>query len=439
MEVADLQVQAANPRHPSFDTMLTAVLPDQDHAVANALPVLRAGTGFDMLSGVRVLDLTTSVAGPYGAMLLGDLGADIIKIERPGTGDDARAWGPPFLDGESLWFLSVNRNKRSVTLNLNEADGQAILRDLVSRCDVVIVNQLPRVLKKLGLDADSLHAVKPDLIHVAITGFGLTGARSDWACYDLIAEGYSGVMDLTGAADGPAQKVGAPAADMLAGQDAALAVVAALFQRGRTGVGRSIDVSLVDSMTRFLSARIVPAMASGESPRRSGGRDSVIAIYQTFETADEPITLGLGNDAIWRRFWTVLGQPSVAEDPRYETNALRRRYRAPIVKHIQDVLFDRGCAEWLALFQAARIPAGPINRVDQVVADPHLQARGLFFTLEAEGRRVPQVGTGFLIDGAVNRPRSAPPRLGQHTREVLEGLLGYDNNKILALDAKGII
>lgn len=403
------------------------------------LPVVTPGEGFALLDGVRVLDLTTSIAGPYGAMLLGDLGAEVVKVERPGVGDDSRAWGPPFLDGESLWFLSVNRNKRSVTLDLTRPEGRAVLADLAPRCDVVLVNQLPRVQAKLGLDSASLMALRPDIVHVSITGFGLSGARADWTCYDLIAEGYSGVMDLTGEADGPAQKVGAPAADMLAGQDAAMAAVAALFRRSRDGRGRAVDISLVDSMTRFLSSRIVPAMATGEAPRRSGGRDSVIAIYQTFQTADEPITLGLGNDAIWRRFWIALGRPEFGEDPRFATNASRREHRAEIVARIEEELRARASAEWLRVFQAARIPAGPINRLDQVVRDAHMRSRGLFLALDGDGGPVPQVNTCFLVDGAANRPRSAPPKLGQHTREVLSGLLGYDAAAIDALAADGII
>src|SRR5579862_6100439 len=213
-----------------------------------ALPTLACGAGFDMLAGVRVLDLTSSVAGPFATLLLGDLGAEVIKIERPGSGDDSRAWGPPFLDGESLWFLSVNRNKQSVALDFAKPAGLAVLHALVAVADVVVVNQPPRVSAKLGVDAATLRRIKPDLIYVSITGFGLEGERADWTCYDLIAEGYSGVMDLTGEADGEPQKVGAPAADLLAGQDAALATLAALFARLRTGADRTVDIALVDSM-----------------------------------------------------------------------------------------------------------------------------------------------------------------------------------------------
>ncbi len=403
------------------------------------LPVVTPGPGFDLLEGVRVLDLTTSVAGPFATMLLADLGAEVIKIERPGTGDDARAWGPPFLNGESLWFMSVNRNKQSVALDYSQAEGLEILKGLAARCDVAVVNQPARVAKKLGVDAGALRTVREDLIHVSITGFGLDGERADWTCYDLIAEGYSGVMDLTGEIDGEPQKIGTPAADMLAGQDAALATVSALFARMKTGKGRTIDISLVDSMTRFLNCRIVPYLGSGELPRRSGGRDSVIAIYQAFRTADEPITLGLGNDNIWRRFWEAVGKPEYGADHHFATNTDRRARRAEIVAHIQSLLLTKPRAHWLAVLRQARVPAGPINRVDEVAEDLELQRRRVFYCLESDGRLFPQVGTGFCLDGTSNAPRLPPPRLGEHTYRVLGDLLGTSESRLAALGAAGII
>lgn len=418
-----------------------AVTSDQPEHVLplHRLPGVAAGAGFDLLQGVRVLDLTTSVAGPFATMLLADLGAEVIKIERPGTGDDARAWGPPFLEGESLWFMSVNRNKLSVALDYSKPEGLQILKSLAKRCDVVVVNQPTRVAANLGVNAASLGAGRDDLIHVSITGFGLDGERADWTCYDLIAEGYSGVMDLTGEADEDPQKIGTPAADMLAGQDAAMATLAALFARTRTGKGRTIDISLVESMTRFLTCRIVPFLGSGEVPRRSGGRDSVIAVYQAFRTADEPITLGLGNDNIWRRFWEAVGQPKYAADPRFATNADRRTRRAEIVAHIQEVLLTHPRAHWLAVLSRARVPAGPINRVDDVAEDLELQRRRVLYRLEADGRQIPQVGTAFCLDGNANIPRMPPPKLGEHTFAVLGDMLGTDHQKLAALSAAGII
>jgi crotonobetainyl-CoA:carnitine CoA-transferase CaiB-like acyl-CoA transferase len=403
------------------------------------LPFKSAGQGFSLLQGVRVVDLTTSVAGPSATMLLADMGAEVLKIERPNGGDDARSWGPPFLDGESLWFLSVNRNKKSIALDYSRPEGLDILYRLVGHADLVVVNLSPRVARKLKVDAETLRQKYPGLIYVSITGFGLTGERADWTCYDLIAEGYSGVMDLTGAAGGEPQKVGTPAADMLAGQDAAFAAVAALYARKQTGEGHVIDIALVDSMTRFLSCRILPYLGSGDVPTRSGGKDSVIAIYQSFETADHPITLGLGNDNIWQRFWAAVGQPEVATAPGMTTNAERRERRAEIVGMISAILREKPRSYWLDLLCDARIPAGPINSVDQLVDDEALLERGMFYRTEAaDGRMVPQVGLGIVLDGESHSPRNAPPRLGEHTASVLGELLGIGKDELQKLDQKSV-
>lgn len=407
---------------------------------ADALPIRRLGEGFNLLADVRIIDLTTSIAGPSGTMLLADMGAEVIKIERPGGGDDARSWGPPFLDGESLWFASVNRNKKSVALDFSKATGLDLLHRLVRQADIVFVNLPPRAARKLKVDAQTLCAVRPDLIYVSITGFGMTGGRADWTCYDLIAEGYSGIMDITGAAGGEPQKIGAPAADMLAGQDAAFATVAALYARRTTGKGRVVDVALVDSMTRLLSCRIMSYLGSGELPTRSGGKDSVIAIYQTFDTADKPIALALGNDNIWKRFWIAVGDAAYAESADLGTNYDRRERRDQIVARIARILRDKPRDHWLTLLREARVPAGPINNVAEVVEDETLLARGMFYRLAPLNRRsLPQVGTGILLDGEFALPRSAPPALGEHTDEVLGSLLGLsEEDRQRLLDQKVI-
>lgn len=385
------------------------------------LPIVTGGKPFGMFNGLRVVDVTTSVAGPYATMLLGDFGAEVIKIERS-HGDDARAWGPPFLDEQSLWFTAVNRNKKSVVLDAKSDEGKQALKDLIASADVFVTNQPPAVQKKLGMDYESIKALRNDIIFVSITGFGLEGERADLTCYDLIAEGYSGVMDITGAADSGPQKIGTPAADMLAGQDAAMAAMAALFDRMKTGNGHKIDISLVESMTRLLTCRISPYLGSGEVPVRSGGTDSVIAIYQPFETADLPMTLGLGNDGIWARFWEAVGEPEYAARPQFATNADRRMHRSEIVAHIQEVLVTRSRDEWLQVLGKARVPAGPINRVDEVAGDKLLQERGLFYAVQDGERIVPQIGLGIHIDGQPSMATSVPPVLGQHTEEVLAEL-----------------
>jgi crotonobetainyl-CoA:carnitine CoA-transferase CaiB-like acyl-CoA transferase len=390
-----------------------------DELPATALPTLESTPRFALLDGIRVLDLTSSVAGPYATLLLADLGAEVAKIERPGTGDDVRAWGPPFLDGESLWYLSVNRNKASVVLDYATSDGYETLLSLVRAADVVVINLRPAVAERARVDYESLRAVRPDLVYCAITGFGLTGRRRDMVSYDLVAEGYSGVMDLTGEPESGPQKVGTPAADMLAGMDAAYAVVAALFDRSRTGCGHLLDISLVESMTRFLTPRVVPYLGSGELPRRSGGRDSVIAVYQALDTADEPITLGLGNDRIFARFCAVVDRADWSADPRYCDNRQRRAHRRELVEQIQAVLRTQPRRHWLAAFEAAGVPAGPINTVAEVAADEDLVDRGLFFSIRGSGAPIPQVGTGWHLDGAPNGSASTPPRLGADTDRIL--------------------
>jgi crotonobetainyl-CoA:carnitine CoA-transferase CaiB-like acyl-CoA transferase len=407
--------------------------------VLQTLPVQAPGAGLSCLDGIRIIDFTTSVAGPYGTLLLADMGADVIKVERRAGGDDTRGWGPPFLNGESLWFASMNRNKRSVTIDLTHPEGRALAHELVAQADVVVLNSARRVQEKLGLDYATLGALNPRLIHVSVTGFGLQGARSDLPCYDLIAEGYSGVMHLTGEAERPPQKVGTPAADLLSGQDIAMATLAALIERNRSGTGKQIDVSMVATMTRFMSPRIVSYLGSGERPNRSGGTDSVIAIYQVFETADFPITLGLGNDAIWRRFWAAVGHPEYGEQADLDTNAKRRVARPSIVKTIAKLLAAQPRQHWLALFARHRIPAGPINSIDQLVQDEILRESGFLFAAEGHAGLVPQVGLGIRFDGVDAVLRTLPPTLGQDTERVLRETLRRSPAEIANLAASGIV
>jgi crotonobetainyl-CoA:carnitine CoA-transferase CaiB-like acyl-CoA transferase len=403
------------------------------------LPKKPGGTGLDLLSGIRVIDLTTSLAGPYATMLLSDFGAEVIKVERPKVGDDSRHWKPPSYGGHSLWFLSVNRNKQSVTLDFSTDEGRAILHGMIKQADVLVTNHLPRAQKKLGIDVNTVRALRPDLVYVSITGFGLSGTRSERPCYDLIAEGYSGVMDLTGELDSGPQKVGTPAADLLGGSDAAMGCLAALLDRRVTGRGHTVEVSLVESMTRFLTPRIVSYLGSGEVPRRSGARDSVIAIYQVFDTADDPITLGLPNDNIWRRFCAAVGRPDWAADERFKDNARRVAVRAELVGLIQEILRGQPRTHWLDLFTREAIPAGPINRVDEVAADPELIERGMFYAIESEGKAIPQVGLGIRFDDKDAGYRFAPRALGEDTDAALQNLLGLTAEQIEDLRSRGVL
>jgi crotonobetainyl-CoA:carnitine CoA-transferase CaiB-like acyl-CoA transferase len=406
----------------------------------HGLPV-RSAPALDLLAGVKVLDLTSSIAGPYAGQLLADMGATVVKVEKPGTGDDARAWGPPFLHGESLWFMSVNRGKQSLTLDINAPQGREILKELVIECDVVLLNLVARAQRKLGLDAGSLQALNPRLIHVSISGFGLQGNRADLPCYDLIAEGYSSVMDLTGEPENGPQKVGTPAADLLAGSDATMAVLAALLRREREGQGRgcAIDISMVESMSRFMTPKLMPYLGSGDVARRAGGRDSVIAIYQVFETADGPMTLGLGNDAIWKRFWEAVGRPEVGANAEYGSNAKRRTKRDDIVQVIGELLKTKSRAHWLDLLASARVPAGPIQRVDEVARDPALHDAGFIYRTQGPDGDIPQVGLGIRFDGRTEGTDLPPPKLGAHTEQILRTWLDRDAAHIEQLRTQQII
>lgn len=403
------------------------------------LPSPKHNHCFSALQNIKVLDFSTSVAGPYGCQLLADFGAEVVKIEKPITGDDARGWGPPFLDNESLWFLSVNRNKSSVVIDMALDEGKALFNKLICEADVLVTNLLPKVQKKLKIDFESLKTLNPQLIHASLTGFGLEGKRSNFPCYDLIAEGYSGVMDMTGEISQDPQKIGTPAADLLAGMDLALATMAALLQRAKDHQGHAIDIAMVDSMTRFMTPRLISYLGSGELPRRDGAKESVIAIYQVFQTADEPITLGLGNDAIWKRFWSALNEPEYVNDPKYTSNADRRKLRQQLVQAIQERLLKQPKSYWLDLFQSNNIPAGPINRLDQISSDSEMHERGMFYSLNNKSSEIPQVGLGIQIDGQQSFCSKPPPKLGADTSMILEKWLNLSNLEIENLISKNII
>ena len=406
---------------------------------ARGLPRKAPGGGISLLANVRILDLTNSIAGPYATQILSDFGAEVIKVERPGQGDDSRSWGPPFLEGRSLWYASVNRNKKSVTLDLRNDEGYKVFLDLLQTCNALVTNQLPSLRRRLRMDYETLVKQFPRLVYVSLTGHGSDGPRSEWPCYDIIAEGYSSVMDITGEAENDPQKIGTPAADLLAGTDAAMSCIAGLFDAARTGCGHFIDISLVDSMTRLMSPRIMTYLGSGIVPRRTGAKDSVIAVYQTFATADEMMTLALPNDNIWHRFWQAVGQPEFGNDPRFANSANRYVHRAEIVPVIAKLLKMRPRNDWLDLFNQLQIPAGPINRIDEVSHDVELWRKGVFFSIETDSEPLPQCGLGIRIDGRDSGFRLAPPELGQHTDEVLRDLLGYDSIRIGRLKDTGII
>ncbi len=392
------------------------------------------------LAGIRVLDLSRVLAGPFCTMLLADYGAEVIKVEAPGRGDDTRHWGPPWAGGESAYFLAVNRNKRSLTLNLKHEEGRRILRELVARSDVLIENFKVGTTRRLGLDYESLRPLNPGLIYCSITGYGQTGPYRDRPGYDFVIQAEGGIMSITGPAEGEPHKVGVAIVDITAGLFAATAILAALHHRERTGEGQYIDVALLDAQVAWLANVAQNYLVSGETPRRYGNAHPNIVPYEVFPTADGYIAVGIGNDRQYRRFCQVAGRMDLWEDERFQTNPGRVEHREELVPRLQALFRTRPTAAWLELLHEAKIPAGPINDVAQVLNDPHVLARGMVQTVDH-----PTAGTIRLVGpvaklsatpAAIRRP---PPLLGQHTEEILTGLLGYDEKAVAHLRAEGVI
>ena len=403
------------------------------------------------LSHIRVLDLTRVLAGPWCAQTLADLGADVIKIERPGAGDDTRHWGPPYLktpDGadtrEAAYYLCANRNKRSVTVDIATAEGQRIVRELAATSDVVLENYKVGQLAKYGLDYASLKAVKPDLVYCSVTGFGQTGPLADRAGYDFIVQGMGGFMSITGERDdlpgGGPQKAGVAIADLMTGMYASVAVLAALAHRDRTGEGQAIDMALLDVQVAMLANVGSNYLASGKAPQRWGNAHQNIVPYQAFQTSDSWIIVAVGNDGQFRKFVEAGGRPELADDPRFATNPERVRHRDVLVPIVAEMVKTRGKREWIEALEAAGVPCGPINDVGEVFADEQVRARGM--RVEAphpSGAMAPLVRNPIRMSATPPEVRSAPPLLGEHTDDVLRDVLGYDAAAIAALRGKAVI
>ncbi|HVW51003.1 MAG TPA: CaiB/BaiF CoA-transferase family protein [Trinickia sp.] len=403
------------------------------------------------LSHIRVLDLTRVLAGPWCAQTLADLGADVIKIERPGAGDDTRHWGPPYLktpDGadtrEAAYYLCANRNKRSVTVDIATAEGQRIVRELAATSDVVLENYKVGQLAKYGLDYASLKAVKPDLVYCSVTGFGQTGPLADRAGYDFIVQGMGGFMSITGERDdlpgGGPQKAGVAIADLMTGMYASVAVLAALAHRDRTGEGQAIDMALLDVQVAMLANVGSNYLTSGKAPQRWGNAHQNIVPYQAFQTSDSWIIVAVGNDGQFRKFVEAGGRPELADDPRFATNPERVRHRDVLVPIVAEMVKTRGKREWIEALEAAGVPCGPINDVGEVFADEQVRARGM--RVEAphpSGAMAPLVRNPIRMSATPPEVRSAPPLLGEHTDDVLRDVLGYDAAAIAALRGKAVI
>ncbi|TQL68703.1 crotonobetainyl-CoA:carnitine CoA-transferase CaiB-like acyl-CoA transferase [Nocardioides albertanoniae] len=385
------------------------------------------------LEGVRVVDMTTSYAGPTASMYLADLGATVIKVERPGRGDDARAWGPPFVGGVSAWFASANRNKKSVVLNLRHPDGREALLRLLDDADVFLQNMNPSKLVRLGIDGESLSRRNPRLVYCAMSGFGQDGPDSDLPGYDLVAQARSGLMSVTGAKGGAPQRVSTALSDVVTGMSAAIAVNAALVRQRESGRGELIDVSLLDTDLALMAPRIAAYAAGEPEPQPSGGTDSVLSVYQPFETADRTIVIAIGNDGLWQRFCEVVDVPDLAADPALCDNAGRRAQRERITTSVAPLLQRRPAHEWLARFNDAKIPCALVQSLSEVTKDPQVEARGALLPVPGSAEELVSVHSPFRLASVPTRNERFPD-LGADTRAVLAEA-GYSEVEIDALVA----
>ena len=380
------------------------------------------------LAGIRVLDFSHALAGPYCTMLLGDLGADVVKIESP-SGDHSRQWGPPFIKGESSYFLSVNRNKRSVVLDLKRPAAKAAAERLAMASDVVVENFKPGTMARLGLDAEKLQAMKPALVYASISGFGQN--QPTLAGYDQIAQGTSGMMSVNATPESPPTKVGVPIGDITAGMFAAQAILAALVERASTGKGRRIDVALNDSLLALFTYQAGRLFATGEIPTQEGNHHATIAPYGTFAVSDGFINVAVATDAQFVRFCEAIRAPDLAADPTFATNALRQASRPALVRAIEGHLRKDTREQWLERFEQFGIPAGPILEIDEAFASPLATEREMTVEIDhPRSGRIKQVGAPWKIDGMSSPIRRPPPLLGQHTDEVLRGWLDYDAREL---------
>jgi crotonobetainyl-CoA:carnitine CoA-transferase CaiB-like acyl-CoA transferase len=391
------------------------------------------------LSGVRVLDLTRVLAGPFCSMILGDMGAEVIKIEEPGKGDDTRSW-PPFLGGEATYFLAVNRNKQSLTLNLKAPEGRTILERLVKKSDVVLENFRTGTMERLGLGYATLKKLNPRLVYCAISGFGESGPEAARAGYDLIVQAESGLMDITGFEDGPPVKVGTSIADLVAGMSAAHGVTLALLARMRTKKGQKVEISMLDAMAALLTYQAGIYFGTGAKPSRRGNKHPSIVPYEVFKASDAYLTLGVANNSLWERCCAAMARPDLVKDPRFAREADRVQNRETLVPLLNDVLGKRTADDWLKRFEQVGVPAGRIRTVAEVCESAHLKARGMIVTLphpKAGDLRV--LGVPIRLHATPGQASAAPPLLGQHTERVLRTVLGVGKADVARLRKSGVV
>ena len=399
------------------------------------------------LKGFRVLDLSRILAGPWASQMLADLGAEVIKIERPGSGDDTRGWGPPYMPdrageatSEAAYFHGTNRGKKSVCIDMSHPEGQALIRDLAKDCDVLIENFKVGGLKKYKLDYAALKRINPGLVYCSITGFGQTGPYADRAGYDFMIQAMGGMMSVTGEADGLPMKIGVALADVLTGLYAANAIQAALIHQQKTGEGQYIDMALLDVQVATLANQAMNYLATGNSPGRLGNAHPNIVPYQAFQTADGYIILAIGNDAQFERFCDLANCNELVADERFRSNSNRVKYRETLVPQVVQIMLQKSSVEWLDALNEHGIPCGPINSVEQVFADPQVQHREMQLELDHPvAGKVASVANPIKLSDTPVEYQQAPPMLGEHTNSVLSSLLGLSDQDLDLLRSRGVI
>lgn len=392
------------------------------------------------LAGITILDLTRVLAGPYSTMMLADMGARVIKVEHPRGGDDTRTWGPPFVNGESTYFLSINRNKESLTLDFKKPRGRAILDALIGRADVLIENFRPGTLARMGLDYPSLASSFPRLVYCSISGYGQTGPRRDEAGYDAVIQAEGGLMSVTGPPDGPAYRLGIPIADLVTGLLAAQGTLAALYARERTGKGQYIDLAMLDAVASLMTYQASAYLATDEVPGRFGNGHVSIVPYDTFNARDGQIMLAIGNDQQWRRFCDAAGRPDLADDARFATNPQRVANRATLLPLLEPLIAAKNRAYWLEHCAVAGVPCGAVRNVAELLSDPQIAARRMITSVHHQ-----VAGDIRLVAGAIkfsddhSAEDAPPPVLGQHTEAILMNDLGCSREEIASLRAEDVI
>ncbi len=391
------------------------------------------------LEGIKVLDLSRALAGPYCTMMLADMGAEVIKLEMPGKGDDSRSWGPPFVEGESAYFMSINRNKKSITLNMKNEQSKEIVTKLIKQADVLVENFRPGAMDRLGFGYDAVKEMNPGIIYSSISGFGQDGPYRMLPGFDQVLQGMGGLMSITGEPGGPPIKVGVAIADIAGGMFAAFGIVTALFNREKTGKGQMVDVSLLDSQVAWLTYRAGAYFASGEVPQPVGSGHPVIVPYQAFKAKDVYINIAVGNDQLWEKFCKAVGLESVMDDPKFATNAKRVENREEIVKIVGDLIVTKEGQEWLNILEEAGVPCGPIYSVDKIFSDPQVLHRQMMKELDhTKVGKVKVTGIPVKLSETPGEVKTPPPYLGEHTQEVLKEL-GYGDQDLETLRQENVI